>query len=614
MPRRSHCLSALLALAVAAPAQEGAAAAVERRATFVRVEAADGAPLAGATVTFAGHVPHLAGLGGATDVQRVQADGRGRAQAKLLPGLCYVAWAVGPADGDGRAAFSQPAAWFAAGGVQTLRAVQQAVRRSVRIEGAAAWAHRGPLRFVQVTAIPGTEDELVPGEDGAFALPPGPSGWIEVRTADDAPLWVGQLREVGDLRAGELAVPPPRTLRVLAKDEAGAPIAGAAVRLLVAVRYSWSIGGLGGLPEQRWRELGATGADGELAVEVPYAADPLQDHKKGDLLFYVAAPGRPAVAGGVANGEFYVDDHKAAPPAGEPLAFTLRCAPPLVGSLGKLAPGTEVRLGAVCKLHLGRGSYRHDTRSCRATVAADGTFVFDDVPAEVHALRLCVMTPAGHGPAPLFPPQFVRELPPEAAPAGDGPAKAPAFAEVALRVADARGGPARGLVAYVLPVVRGASVLREGAAFVPLDTKGEASLRVATGSWLVIAITADGYCAEAFEWGAGRAEVALTLREPARMRVLLKGADGAPVAGAKVSSRGTSTRGTGDPLQSALQNLRVLNSRQWNDLCTDADGRVELPFVPVEGVTVKVALTWDGGESEDVVLEAGDDWVEVRPK
>lgn len=598
----------MLALAVAMRAQDGAPLAVERRATFVRVEAADGAPLAGATVTFAGLVPHLAGLDGATDVQRVQADGRGRAQAKLLPGLCYVAWAVGPVDGDGRAAFSMPAAWFAAGGVQTLRAVQQAVRRTVRIEGAAAWAHRGPLRFVQVTAIPGTADELVPGDDGAYALPPGPSGRIEARTADGAPLWLGYPREL------VLTVPPPRLLRVLAKDDKGAPVAGAVVRLRVGQRNPWQLDGFGGVAEHRWRDLGTTGADGALAAEVPYAGDPLQDPKQGDLPLFVGAPGRPAVVGGIANGEFYVDDHKASPPTGDALVFTLRTAPPLVGSLGKVPPGTEVRLGAVCKLHLDRGSYRHDTRGFRATVAADGTFTFDDVPAEVHALWLCVVPPAGHGPAPLFPPQFARELPSEVAPASSGAVKALALAELTLRVTDARGGPARGLVAHIVPVARGSVGSREGATSVPLDTKGEAGLRVAPGKWLVIAVSPDGYCAEAFEWGAGRGEVALTLREPARMRVLLKGADGAPVAGAKVSTRGTSTRGTGDPLQSALQNLRTSSGRQWNDLRTDAAGRVELPFVPVEGVTVKLGLNWDGGASEDFVLEASDDWVEVRPK
>ncbi len=599
-----------LACAVAAPAQDGAAAADSsaRRATFVRVESPDGAPLAAATVTFAGHVPHLVGVGGATDVQRVQADGRGRAQAKLLPGLCYVAWAVGAPDAADRVAYSTPSTWLAAGGVQTLRTAWRTRAPSVRIDGAAAWAHRGPLRFVHCTSAPGPEDELTPAPDGTFAVPAGPSGWIEVRTADGEPLWCGAVRQP------ELRLPPPRTLRVQAKDEAGAPVAGAAVRLRVARRGTWSIDGISGIAQFRWRQLGVTGADGALAVEVPYAADPLQDQKQGDLLLFVGAPGRPAVAGGIANDEFYVDDRKASPPAAEPLVFTLRAAPPLVGALGRVPPGTEVHLAATCKLHLDRGSYRHDARGYRAAVAADGTFAFDEVPAEVHALRLYIVPPEGHGPAPLFPPYSARELPPEVAPIVDGSPKALAFAEVALRLADSRGGPARGLVAYLVPVVRGQSWVRDSAVGVPLDTKGEATLRLVPGRWLVVAHAADGYCAEAFEWAAGPSAAALALREPARMRLQLRGDDGAPIAGATVVTRGTSTRGTGDPLQSALQSLRVTNSRRWDELRTDAEGRVELPFVPVEGVTVRLALTWAGGSSEDVVLEAGDEWVEVRAK
>lgn len=610
MERSSFCPAAALALAcaLAAPAQDGdAAAASARRATFVRVESPDGAPLAAATVTFAGHVPHLVGFGGSTDVQRVQADSRGRAQAKLLPGLCYVAWAVGAPDAADRLAYSTPSTWLAAGGVQTLRTAWRTRAPSVRIDGAAAWAHRGPLRFVHCTSAPGPEDELTPAADGTFAVPPGPSGWIEVRTADGAPLWRGPARQP------ELRLPPPRTLRVQAKDEAGAPVAGAAVRLRVASRSHWNIDGLGAIAEFRWRELGVTGADGTLVVEAPYAADPLQDQKQGDLLLFVGAPGRPAVAGGVANGEFYVDDRKATPPAAEPLVFTLRAAPPLVGALGPVRQGTEVQLAAVCKLHLGGGSYRHDVRGYRAAVAADGTFAFDGVPAEVHSLRMCIVPPDGHGPVPMFPPSRTRELPPEVAPAPEGQAKALGFAEVALRLADARGGPARGFVAYVVPIVRGQSSVRETAVCVPLDTKGEASLRLAPGRWIVLAMAADGYCAEAFEWGAGRSTAALALREPARMRLLLKGQDGAPVAGATVTTRGSSIRGTNDPLQSALQSLRAMNSF-WPELRTDAEGRIELPFVPVEGVTLRLALSWAGGSSEDVVLEAGDEWVEVRAK
>jgi len=608
MLRLPTCLVLACALAIAAPAQGDAAAAVERRATFVRVDAADGKPLANATVTFAGHMPHLVGAGGPTDVQRVQADNRGRAQCKLLPGLCYVAWAVGTPDAEGRAAFSQPSVWLAAGGVQTLRAVDQGVTRVVRVAGAEAWAHRGPLRFCLVTSLPGPEDELTPGADGALSIPPGPSWWIEVRTADGAPLWWASPR--GD----EIQLPPPRALRVLAQDEKGAPIAGATVRHRVARRQSWGIDGLGTVVEDRWRALGATGADGTLAIEAPYAADPMQDQKHGDLLLFVGAPGRPSVAGGVASGDFFADDRKATPPPTGILAFTLRPAPPLVGALGKVAPGAEVHLAAVCKLFLDRGSYRHDSRGYRATVAADGTFAFDDVPAEVHALRLSVVPVEGSGPAPMFPTMRGRELPPEVAPDAVAPTKEPGYADVTLRLADARGGPARGLVGYLVPAGQQGVFVRDSSVRVPLDSKGEAQLRLAPGKWVVIAVSVDGYCAELFDWTAGRVDAALTMREQPRMRLQLKGLDGVPIAGAVVVSRGSSTRGTSDPLQSALQQLRHFSNRQWSDLRTDADGRIELPFVPVEGVSVRLGLGWDGGSSADVVLEAVDDWIVVQPK
>jgi len=609
MPRPSAACIAVLALAVAALAQGSGAIAVERRATFVRVEIADGAPLAGATVTFAGHMPHLVGASGPTDVVHVQADERGRAQAKLLPGLCYVAWAVGAPDGEGSAPYSQPTSWLAAGGVATLRTLQRSTAGSVRVAGTAAWAHRGPLRYVHVASLPGPEDELTPAADGALTIPAGPTGWLEIRTADGAPLWWGFPG-----RSGELTLPPPRALRVLAKDEKGAPIAGATVRQRIARRGAWNIDGLGAVAEDRWRVLGTTGDDGSLAIEAPYAADPLRDQKHGDLLLFVGAPGRPAVAGGVSTGDFFVDDRKATPPTGDALVFTLRPAPPLAGALGKVAPGTEVHLAAVCKLYLDRGSYLLDARGYRAVVAVDGTFVFDDVPAEVHALRLSVVPPAGQGPAPMFPMRRARELPPEVAPDAVAPTKEPGYADVTLRLADARGGPARGLVGYLIPASQQGVFVRDSSVRVPLDSRGEAQLRLAPGEWVVVAWSADGYCAEVFEWAAGRIEAPLAMRHQPRMRLQLKGADGAPIAGAWVATRGTSTRGTNDPLQSALQQLRHFSSRQWSELRTDAEGRIELPFVPVDGVSVKLGLTWDGGATPDVTLEATDDWVVVQPK
>jgi hypothetical protein len=116
-----------------------------------------GEPIAGATVTFAGCLPHLGTTAGPLDLlQVVQADARGRAHARLQAGLCYVAWAVGPADAAGSGA--------AIGGARLLRR-----RRPARtgLRGRIAVAPRvvagdrdrglarksGPLRYFGVTAM-----------------------------------------------------------------------------------------------------------------------------------------------------------------------------------------------------------------------------------------------------------------------------------------------------------------------------------------------------------------------------------------------------------------------------------------------------------------------------
>ena len=96
----------------------------------------------------------------------------------------------------------------------------------------------------------------------------------------------------------------------------------------------------------------------------------------------------------------------------------------------------------------------------------------------------------------------------------------------------------------------------------------------------------------------------MQLQPLARAQVTLLDERGEPVKGARVRSRGTSTRGTNDPVRSTLQGLRVTTRTQWGALRTDEQGRVEVPFVPVEGVRQRVELTWDGGRSEEFELEA----------
>ncbi len=582
-------------------------AEVVRRPTFARVETNAGEPLAGAVVTFAGGLPHLGVDAGPRDVLQVQTDARGRAQAKLLPGLCYVVWAVGPADERGERAATAPYGWFGAGALVSLRANEPIPALRVAVRGAEAWSSQGPLRYFAMTSMPGAEIEIVPTADGELVMPLDPIVAIEVRTARDEKLWF-------QAPAADVVIPPPTKVVVRARDEAGAPLPGALVRQRVGRLAPWRVDSLTGVNEDRWRELGRTDAEGRCVVEVPYAGNPLKEANSTDVLLFVGAPGRPSVAGGAYRRGLLVDDRKVPSIEGDELPFTCRPVPPLAGSVGRVPAGSIVHLAAVCKVYFERNSYQHDPRSFHATVGADGAFAFDDVPAEVHSCRFSLVR--GDGlmiDLPTFPALRGRELPSDLAVGSPG-LSPESFADVTVQVVETGGGPARGVVAVLAPAERPGVLLRDSAQRIALDARGASKLRLQPGKWIVMAFTESGWAASAYEFVAGANEVALAMQPTARMRIEARDAEGKPIAGAHVEMRGTSMRGTNDPVQSMLQGLRSQWTTQWSQLRTDAQGRLVIPFVPVEGVLQKLGLRWRGGGSAEFVLEASEDWAVVGPR
>ena len=52
----------------------------------------------------------------------------------------------------------------------------------------------------------------------------------------------------------------------------------------------------------------------------------------------------------------------------------------------------------------------------------------------------------------------------------------------------------------------------------------------------------------------------------------------------------------------------------WEALRTDGSGRVEVPFVPVVGVTQRVQVEWQDGKTAPLELADGGDWRLVRPR
>ena len=612
MPRSLALLILALASAAGAlPAQEAAEAI--RRPTFVRVLDARGEALANATVFLAGGQPHLGATSGATDALVVASDARGRAQCKLLPGLCYIAWAVGPADAAGHGLASAAAGYFGAGALFELRCSLPYAPRLLASPGAEAWRDQGPLRWFVLTPYPGAEEELLPDAEGRIPVPPWPQAVVEVRTGDGQPLWSSAVMD-------ELDVPPPREIAVRVVDETGAPIAGAAIRLRVTRQRPWNLDGLGGVVDARFRDLAVTPASGRVTVQVPYAVDPFADQTKGELLLFASVRGRPAVAGGVFARALYQDERKVVVTAAteHELVFTIRRVEPLAGRCRTVPAGTTAHLAAICKLFSDRNGYTHDARSFVTTVGEDGTFVFDDVPGELHSCRLTMLLPDGRtGSAPLFAAMAGRELPTQvAAPASGRPAPSDATNVTALRlrVTDPDGGPARGMVAFLVPGDLNGVLLRDSLVRVPLDAAGATSVAIVQGQWIVMVRSAAGYAATKAEVAKPEMELPLAMQPLATMKLRLLDAEGEPIAGARVTSKGSNTQSSGDPVEAMLQNMVGQSRTLWNTLATDPRGTVTIPFMPVKGVTNRIALTWENGTTETFVLEANDAPLELRAK
>jgi hypothetical protein len=587
----------------------GSAGEVVRQPTFVRVMSARGEPFANAVVTIVGSIPHLGTAAGPRDELQVASDARGRVMARLQPGLCYVAWAVGPSDGEQCGMLSPVIGYFGAGALLELRCTQRYKPRRLHVKGAEAWSSLGPLQYFVLTAAQGTETALVL-ENGAVSVPPCPNAVIEVRGRDGQPLSITSAAD------DVLAIPPPQSLAVRVVDENGAPLAGVPVRHRVHRLLPWRSDGLGGVAEDRFRELGKTDAEGRAVVYVPYPADPLKEQNHGDLLLFAGTASRPAVLGGVLNRGLCMDDHKVDKLPGDELVFTCKRVEPLSGRCGPMPAGTVAHLSAVCKMFMAGASYVHDSRAFVTAVDEQGRFVFDDVPVELHSCRLAIVPPADKPRVvPLFPAMPGRTLPFEVGVSDDAIAPAmPVATSLDVQVAEPGGGPARGVVAFLAPADQRGVLFRDSLVRFPLDTRGAATLHLAPGKWIVVVVSAAGWTAKQLELEPGEHKVALAMEPLAVMRVQLLDRDDRAIADAQIETRGTKTQGTGDSLQSILQNLHGQTQAQWNQLRTDAEGRIAIPFVPVGGVTRTLALKWDTGRSADFPLDAGADWLVVHPR
>lgn len=610
----THACAAALLLA-AAPAQD-------RRALLGRVLDAAGQPLADATVTLVRSEPGAIGLVDA-DTVTASSDRSGWFKANLLLGALYDGWVTGP-EHDGLASVSGAQRALVAGGICELRCGEPVGHPTLQVDGLAAWHARDPLTFELFA------DERTPlavplqlDQDGKAVLPilPRTRHALAVHVADGGLLAWLDFGEGGG--AVQLAIEPPVGVPVQALDEAGKPVAGASIRQRVCqIAMSGPFDVFGTPQRSMWRDLGSTGAEGKLVVQVPLLGDPFGDGQKPQLVLCAGKDGYTDSHSGWMGGPFrdglrLDDDGKVTQ-----VEFVLHAADPAKGQLllapGKPLAGVHVRLTAICKVARNNG-WSHLPRVFDVVTDAQGGYAVPQLPPDGYNLEILVATPAallepladGRRPvrpalAPLLPQQ------------NGHPAALPTIdlretAEVALRVVDQTMGPARGAwgVAFALDgrqdYIPGA--LRPSFA---VDPAGRADLRLTAGRWLICCLGQDGFESTIVETSQPEPLLTIALRPLATMQLHVVDGDGKPIAGARIERVGRQSRGRAAPDDDLLQRLQdAVEGHLQGQQRSDTEGRLLVRVLPTDDDPGMVRVVGGSSRSETLSIEPGEKVVEV---
>lgn len=582
MPNSSPLLAALLvtaALSAQAPAEAPSQPA--RRAHLGRVLGPDGAPVAGASVTF---LSGSDGLGSDADVVRVAARDNGRFRASLLRGRSYRAYAVAPAGSllDGAPVVS--ALTELGVPVTEIRFAADEVRAPNRVfmlRELAPWRELGEIR-VQLWldgCRQSLEDEVV-GPDGQVRVPPLPREELEAFVFVDGRLVHAERGSNG------IRMLTPFVVRGRVVDADGAPVAGARVHRVC--NYAAQRGALPSRVDVRRFEVAQTDADGRAEWLLAAYKDPFEGGSGWPPKTFVASAAgfRGCVAGfngAVSSNHEIITDQVQE----RTLPFVLERAEPLQVSFDRDVKASGITWTANYQMQRGEGSYNTHFDVGVGDVASNGSATVPPWPrgAEEPRVFLLGVTPRL---APDHP--FARAVAPwplEVPHGAEAGARvvAPAIVPVCVRVVSAAGGPAAGAEVGLFSLERGLS--EPFAVPAATDSAGRLVLPASPGRYVLVALGRREWARRAFEVTPAMEPIELRLEPIAQMRLRAVDVEGRPLEGVGVGSSGSSSTSVRDPLQAVLLEIsQSFHSRYFSGFKSDRDGRLLLSFIPSENRAV----------------------------
>ena len=577
-------------------------AAQKESATIGQFLDAQGAPVAAAEVTFATSPLGVYDSFAPATLHKVPTDENGRFRVMLQSNRSYSAWATGPRTAAG-CARSKVMEGVIAGSVLTINATTTKDLLQLRIAEVQRLGTGGPFTaLIRLDARHGPELSLPITAAGTVALPPLADANLHVRILDaDGNVRVGSPSCLG----GSIYLTKPREYHFVVRDPNGEPIAGARVAFPVADYL-----GKGNEPFRRRRawlamiESPPTDAAGRTQLSV---IDP-------GALFVAWAADRALTISGILSGE-WVDNGaftgRDVSPSEVPatIEFTLQPTAVLTGRVrdgGTPTPGQGVRF--VTDLRVSKTGFSNMSSSIdfARNVHTDAQGLFRiEVPQPASGLRLLLSPRSGDEPP-------ILSLPYAEAPTKPLDFDLSRWPVTTLQVIDATGGPPPSGQVVLLP--GDLELPTVDPIVLPVDRAGRVTARLQPGSWLVFATDGRGYAGRLLSVKAGDSDpIELLLKPLARMSGRLLDAAGEPVALARFQFSGSQSKSPDREISGYEHALRhyssLLNRGLTQPSRTDADGKFELRFVKLHGITHSGGVDQLG--SPRVTLVA-DDGLELR--